>query len=315
MKKYFWLFAGLSLITVCNFFLLKLFSQKENPEQSITALQQPSVYSVQLPESLSFCGERVPLDHFMVREKLDRELTSNTFFHSSTILLLKRSNRWFPVIEPILSKYGIPDDFKYLALVESGLQHVVSPSGAEGIWQFLPKTAREYGLEVNSGIDERYHPEKATRAACQYLNDAYEKFANWTLAAAAYNTGINSIALSLSEQMADNYYDLFLNEETERYLFRILAIKIIFENPEKYGFHLDNDDLYLPVPCQTIKVTETIENLAEFALSKKVTYNELKYFNPWLRQNYLPNLSGRTYYLNIPLEGFTSYSKLLEMQQ
>lgn len=258
------------------------------------------VYTVKVPQEANFAGEQLPLEIFYVREYLDRELTVNTYFHSSTILLLKRSNRWFPIIEPILAANNIPDDFKYLALIESGLQNVTSPAGAKGYWQFLKHTAREYGLEVNNDIDERYNVEKSTMAACSYLNESYKKYQDWTLVAAAYNAGNRRITQELERQKVDSYYDLLLNEETARYVFRIVAVKTIFENPEKYGFYPGNMELYPPIPTETITVKETVKDLVDFANDHNINYKTLKYFNPWLLKDHLPNRSGRTYHLKIP---------------
>lgn len=319
MKKTLWIPIGLLAFFIMNLFIFRAFSLKElSPDDSVKPFsrsQMPPVFNVEIPETIAFCGEEVPIDMFMVHEYLDRELTSNTYFHSSTLMLMKRSGRWFPVIEPILAYHHIPNDFKYLALIESGLENVVSSAGAAGVWQFLETTGREYGLEVNPGIDERYNLEKATHAACNYLKNSYGRYGSWTLVAAAYNAGNNRITKSLSDQMVDTYYDLFLNQETARYVFRILAIKIIFENPEKYGFFIDKKDLFPPIPVRTVEVSQTIPNLVEFARQQNINYKLLKYFNPWLRQESLPNNSKRSYQIKIPLEGYTSYSKLRDSDQ
>ncbi|MBC8488596.1 MAG: lytic transglycosylase domain-containing protein [Bacteroidetes bacterium] len=268
------------------------------------------IFSPIIPESVDFAGENAPLNIFYIREKLDEEILRNTYFHSSTIGLIKRSNRWFPLIEPILSENNIPEDFKYLALIESGFENVVSPKGARGFWQFMEKTAREYGLEVNDAIDERYNVEKSTKAACKCLLDFYDEFKNWTLVAAAYNTGKRRIRESLEKQKVNNYYDLYLNEETSQYVFRILAIKTIIESPTRYGFYLREADLYPPVPTKKIKVTKTIPDLYEFASMHKINYRTLKMFNPWLRTDKLPDKSGRTYFIKIPKTGYFKYDKL-----
>lgn len=315
MKNFFLIIAGLVAFFLVSIFLFQSFTEnhKEPPAETVV-VEEPAispVYTAEIPTSLDFAGEEVPLDIFYVREYLDRDLTVNTYFHSSTILLMKRANRWFPVIEPVLSEYNIPEDFKYLALIESGLENVTSPAGAKGFWQFLKHTAREYGLEVNSGIDERYNVEKSTVAACKYLNESFKKFNNWTLVAAAYNAGNRRITESLEEQGVSSYYDLLLNEETARYVFRILAIKTIFENPENYGFHLTDVDLYPPITTKTVKVTSTIHNLVDFAASHNITYKTLKYFNPWIRKDYLPNRSRRTYHIKIPVDGNISYPETI----
>ncbi len=268
------------------------------------------IFTPEVPNSISFAGEEAPINLIYNKEKLDREFLINTYWHTSTILLLKRSNRWFPVIEPILKENNIPDDFKYLALIESGLMNVKSPAGASGYWQFLEKTGREYGLEVNKDIDERYNVEKATRAACAYLKDSYEEFQNWSLVAAAYNAGKKRIFESLKDQKVDNYYDLYLNDETSRYVFRILAIKTIYENPVKYGFYLREADLYQPIPTKDIEVRQTVPDLVGFAIEHGITYRVLKIFNPWLRSDKLPDESKRLYCVKIPKDGYLKGDKL-----
>jgi hypothetical protein len=268
------------------------------------------IFTPPIPASVDFAGENAPLNIFYIREKFDEELLRNTYFHSSTIGLIKRSNRWFPLIEQILSENNIPDDFKYLSLVESGFENVVSSKGAKGFWQFMEKTAREYELEVNDAIDERYNVEKSTLAACKYLLDSYEEFKSWTLVAAAYNAGKRRIRESMERQNADNYYDLYLNEETTQYIFRILAIKTVIESPTKYGFYLREADLYQPIPINEVKVTKTIEDLYKFASEQKINYRTLKMFNPWLRTDKLPDKSGRTYFIKIPKAGYLNYEKL-----
>lgn len=258
------------------------------------------VTPVPLPDSANFCGEPVPLDIFYVREQFDRELSVNTYWHSSTLLMLKRSTRWFPVIEPILERNGIPDDFKYLALIESGLMNVVSPSGAAGYWQFLDKTAKEYGLEVNKEIDERYHVEKATVAACAYLKKSFGKFGNWTLVAASYNAGQSRISDVTSRQLAANFYHLHLNEETSRYIYRILAMKEICLDPVKYGFKLLPGDYYQPLKIRTMEVSSSLPDLPSFAREHKISYRMLKELNPWLRSDRLTVKRGQAYQVHLP---------------
>lgn len=262
------------------------------------------IFTPEVPNKINFAGESAPLDLIYVAEKLDREFLINTYWHNSTILLIKRSNRWFPIIEPILEKNNIPNDFKFLALIESGLMNVKSPAGAAGYWQFLEKTGREYGLEVNKEIDERYHVEKATQAACDYLNNSYEEFQDWTLVAAAYNAGKKRIRDAITKQETNNYYDLYLNEETSRYLYRILAIKTIYEHPTKYGFYLREADLYPEIPTTNIEVNSTVPDLIQFAKNQNINYRVLKEFNPWLKSDKLPDESGLTYFIKIPKEGY-----------
>ena len=268
------------------------------------------IFTPEIPTQADFASEEAPLDKFYIREKLDEELLRNTYFHSSTIGLIKRTNRWFPIIEPILAEYNIPNDFKYLSLVESGFRNVTSPKGAKGFWQFMEKTAREYGLEVNNAIDERYHVEKSTRAACLYLLDSYNEFQNWTLVAAAYNAGKRRMRETIEKQEINDYYEMYLNEETSKYVFRILAIKEIIEKPTHYGFFLREADLYPPIPTSEVKITETITDLYQFANKYNITYRILKMFNPWLRTNQLPNKSQRTYFIKLPRKGYLEYDQL-----
>lgn len=265
------------------------------------------IYSLNIPEGLSFCGEKVPVEDRDVLERLDRELLVNTYWQSNSMLYHKRANKWFPIIEPVLKANGVPEDFKYLALVESGLMNVVSPAGAEGFWQLLERTAQEYGLEVNSEVDERYHVEKATEAACKYLNEAYDRYESWTLAAASYNMGMRGVERQLKRQQADTYYDLLLNSETSRYLFRILAAKEILENPTKYGFHYRLKDLYHPTATRKLVVDSSITDFARFARNEGVNYKVLKIFNPWLRKTYLTNSSNKTYTILIPKDGYHDF--------
>ena len=261
------------------------------------------VISFELPDSLYFAGERVPLENFDTRESLDRELNTTAYLHSSTLLLIKRSHRYFPVIEPILSEYGIPDDFKYLAVAESNLSNTVSPVGATGFWQFMNSTGKEYGLEINEEIDERYNLEKSTAAACEYFLKSYDKYGNWTMVAASYNRGPSGVDQLIDIQEQDNYYDLLLPEETSRYLFRILAFKTIFSNPENYGFDIPDEHLYPPLEYITVIVDTTVNSFAEFAAVYGTNYKILKAFNPWLRQPYLNNKSGESYEIKIPVDG------------
>jgi soluble lytic murein transglycosylase-like protein len=258
------------------------------------------VFAVNIPDQMNFAGEAVPLDRFYVKEALEYEMTVNTYWQSSTLLLLKRAHRWFPLIEPILKKNGVPDDFKYLAVAESGLKNIVSPVGATGFWQIMKSTAREYGLEVNSSIDERYHVEKATEVACQYLLKAHEKFGNWTLAAASYNTGMNKINKEIDRQQEDSYYNMNFVEETNRYVYRILALKEIIRKPKDFGFHLRDEDFYQAYDTYEVTVDSTIASLAQFANKYGLNYRELKIYNPWLRQSSLPDKSRRVYHIKLP---------------
>ena len=297
--------SGKTVFILLSIFVVILiavsFIDTDKKEEPVADLNNYApIKSVTLPKKMDFAGERVPLDIFYVREHLDRELTINTYWHSSTILWLKRAERWFPVIEPILKEEGVPDDFKYLALIESGFMQVVSPSGATGFWQFLRGTAKDYGLEVSRYVDERYHVEKSTYAACRYIKAAYEKYNDWTLVAASFNAGKRRVSESIEEQKGKTYYDLHLNSETARYVYRILAAKEIFTNPEKYGFFLSKEDLYRPVGIKYVPVTETIDNLAEFAKSHNISYRMLKELNPWLISDKLRVPGDSSYLIALP---------------
>ncbi|MEA1887718.1 MAG: lytic transglycosylase domain-containing protein [Bacteroidota bacterium] len=282
--------------------LMQDYAAEQRTEGRILPQDKQRVISFELPDSLYFAGERVPLENYDTRESLDRELNSNAYFHSSTMLLIKRANRYFPVIEPILRAYGIPDDFKYLAVAESNLTNAVSPVGATGFWQFMTSTAEEYGLEINREIDERYHLEKSTAAACRYFLKSYEKYGNWTMVAASYNRGSNGVDNLIDIQDQDNYYDLLLPEETSRYIFRILAFKTIFTNPDNYGFDIPDEHLYPPLEYTTVLVDTTVNSFADFAASFGTNYKILKALNPWLRQPYLNNRSGLSYSIKIPVD-------------
>lgn len=262
-----------------------------------------AIYAVPHPEELSFAGEVVPIDDPEVYQRFDRELLVNTYWQSQTVLFLKRSAQYFPVIEPILKEYQIPDDFKYLPLIESGFTNVVSPAGAVGFWQIMEGTGKDYGLEITNEVDERYHVEKATRVACAYLQEAYEELGSWTLAAASYNMGISGVKKQLERQNADNFYDLTLNLETGRYLYRLMAVKQILEKPMRYGFHVREKDRYQPIPTRTVAVDSAVEDFGAFAKQLGINYRILKFHNPWLRYEYLPNPGGKTYQIAIPKAG------------
>lgn len=268
-----------------------------------------NVYALKVPNQLEFGGEKVPLERWDVKESLDRELLVNTYWQSQTLLFLKRSNRYFPIIEPILKEHGIPDDFKYLSLIESGfIPTVKSPAGAVGLWQFMKGTARDYKLEVNEEVDERYNIEKSTIAACKYLKKSYDKYQSWALVAASYNAGRRFVDRQLKKQDAGSYFDLLLGEETGRYVYRILAIKMIMENPKKYGFMYREADLYPYIPTQKIKINTSVDDFAVFAKQHGVNYKILKNFNPWLRRAYLTNKNKKEYEITLPAEGYINFA-------
>jgi hypothetical protein len=267
------------------------------PDKDIPQVVKP----VDLDREFDFAGEPLPMDNFDVRERLDRELLVNTYWHSSTLLNLKNAYKFFPMIERKLAEAGIPEDFKYLAVAESSLRNVVSPAGARGLWQIMSATAREHGLEVNSEVDERYHYEKATEAACKVLKQYHRSFGTWTMAAAAYNAGYGNIKDEIETQRAETYYDLNLNAETARYIFRLVAIKEILSRPDEFGFYLEDEDGYPPLDnYEAVKVTKTINNLGDFALEQGTTYRMLKVYNPWLLDSRLTVRPGQEYEIRVP---------------
>lgn len=293
---------SVSTMVIATVLILKLFVFGSDKKQSDSTATQPhTITAFPLPESPTFAGEPIPIDRQDVRESLDREITVNAYWHSQTILWMKRANRYFPIIEPILKEQGVPDDFKYLALIESNLMTTAqSPAGAVGLWQFIKEAGKQYGLEVDVEVDERYHIEKATVAACKYLKASHEKFGNWTTAAASYNAGSAGIAKQQGRQLEQNYYDLIFGEETGRYVFRIAAAKELLTNPEKYGFHITEEDLYEPLQTEELEVNGTIPSIAAFAKTNGTTYKQVKLLNPWLRETMLTNKLGKTYKIKVP---------------
>lgn len=280
------------------------------PERAPEAPVKHYYSSVEVPDSLTFAGEKVPLEYFDVYESLDRELLVNSYFHSQTLRFMKLAPRFFSIIEPILEADSIPEDFKYLALAESGFNpKAVSPAGAVGFWQFMKGTARDYGLEVSGEVDERYHIEKSTHAACAYLHESYKKYGSWTLVAATYNAGRSFVGRQLERQQETDYYDLLLGEETGRYVFRILALKLVMENPQKYGFDVQEDEQYSVWNTKTVSISGPVANFADFAQEHQTNYKILKMLNPWLRESYLTNKSGKTYGIKLPAEGFRTNTK------
>lgn len=270
-------------------------SEGQESEQLFVAV------SYDLPEEVSFAGEPLPMDLPDVRERLDKELQINVYLHSSTLFLLKRANRWFPQMEKILKENDIPDDFKYLPLIESAMLNSRSPKDAVGYWQILESSGKELGLEITNEVDERYDPIKATEAACKYLKKAYDKFGSWTLVAASYNRGVAGVSRELNEQNVTSYYDLHLNDETSRYMFRLIAIKEIFQHPENYGFKLKPEHLYQTEKVKHVEVEESIKDLITFAQAQGSNYKLLKRHNPWLRQNKLTVKKGKKYKIALPV--------------
>jgi hypothetical protein len=270
------------------------------PNEKVEVLPPQRVHPVRISNDVFFAGEKVPLNDLDVRERFDKELMVNTFWHSNTMLNYKLANKYFVIIDKILLEEGIPLDFRYLAVAERGLRNVRSPAGACGMWQIMKATGKSYGLSINDEIDERYHLEKSTKVACDYLNEAKKKFGSWALASASYNMGMPGLQKRLNEQLVDNYYDLYLNTETARYMYRILAYKMVFENTKKFGLNIEEEDLYEPLEYETINMDSTIENLAQFAIKHNTTYKMLKVANPWLRAKSLSIKEGDVVSLKLP---------------
>ena len=298
-------------VVICGLFIQAIQSPEvaSQPTETATSAEQQRsqtlrVEALDIPNVMTFAGERVHLQDTDVRERLDREIHVNTYWHSNMLLMIKKANRFFSEIEPLLKKYNLPDDFKYLAVAESGLDNVTSHAGASGFWQFMKATGKEYGLEINNYVDERYNLELATKVAAQYLINSKELFGSWTNAAAAYNAGNAGITKQMKRQDATDYYSLLLNSETGRYVFRILAFKEILSNPEKYGFYVDQEDLYQAIPTKTIIIDTPVEDFAKFAKQQGINYKILKIHNPWLRDTYLKNASGKAYSIKIPIPGY-----------
>ncbi|WP_299464441.1 lytic transglycosylase domain-containing protein [uncultured Microscilla sp.] len=276
-------------------------NQPTHPSTGAPAPQAFKFTSVPIPSSVSFAGEKVPLQDPEVRERLEQELVQTAYRHSRTIMNYKRAGRWFPQIVPILKKNNIPEDFKYIAVVESNLLNLISRVGATGFWQFMRATGKQYKLEVNKEVDERYHRLKATKAACRYLNDAHGIFGNWALVAASYNRGMGGIRSNVNRQKVASYYDLFLNAETAKYVIRAVAVKLIFENPQSYGFNIPAQQRYQPIDYRKVTVTESIPDLVDFAIKQGISYKILKVHNPWLRSKTLTiKKTGASYTILIP---------------
>ncbi len=298
--------AAIGLISLSGLFIFAV--QKAPSDDAVVKekklINDYNVYALSVPDELDFAGEKMPLNDPDVYERMDKELLVNTYWQSNGLLMFKRARKYFPVIEPILKKHGIPDDFKYLSVIESGLTNAVSPAGAKGFWQIMPATARENGLEVNDNVDERYHLEKATEVACKYLLKSKENLGSWTLAAAAYNAGNAGIGNRLKDQDEKSYYDLLLGEETGRYMFRIVALKEIINNPKKYGFNFNESDLYTEIPTEEVIVDVPVKDFTAFAKEYDINYKILKIHNPWLREAHLNNSSRKKYSISIPKKGY-----------
>jgi membrane-bound lytic murein transglycosylase D len=303
----YYFFTGVISASAIVFVLIILyFINNTATASNLTGEDFPQGYKIvspEIPDYLEFGGERIPTENFEIYERMDREFLANTYWHSATILAIKRANRWFPVIEPILKKNNIPDDFKYLSIAESNLENVVSPAGATGFWQFMEAAGEKYGLEINDLVDERYNVEKSTEAACKYLKDSYNMFGSWISAAASYNMGQENTTLQRERQKATNYFNLVLNSETSRFVARIVSLKYILQDPEKYGFDIKGEDLYKPLSYYETTLDSSVTNFPDYAKSYGINYFILKMYNPWLRDNYLKNKSRKVYTIKLPKEG------------
>jgi hypothetical protein len=293
--------AGSSILLVILFFTDNTTNANSNPNEDFP--QGYRIISPEIPNYLEFAGEKIPTENFEVYERIEREFLSNTYWHSATILAIKRANRWFPVIEPILKQNNMPDDFKYLCVAESNLENVISPAGATGFWQFMKPAGEKYGLEINSQVDERYDVEKSTEAACKYLQDSYDMFASWIVSAASYNMGQDGVQLQRERQKTTNYFNMVLNSETSRFIARIVSLKYILQNPEKYGFDIKDEEKYKPLEYYEVRLDSSVADFADYAKSLNVNYFILKMYNPWLRDNSLSNKNKTAYTVKLPKEG------------
>ena len=322
MKKSFLFFLG-GLIFVCTVFIVyEKGHAKDNDETSQNIemfddsakctksdnISSQIVKVIHAPEVLTFAGENVPLHYVDVAEALERELSQITYSHHSTLLTIRLSGRYFGIIDSILKAHDVPEDFKYLCVAESNLQNLISPANAVGFWQFLSATGKHYGLEINDEVDERYDIEKSTIAACRYLKDSYRKYNSWTLSAASYNTGMGNVDNAIENQQTNDYYNMILHVETSRYLFRILAYKIILSNPESYGFYVAEKDKFKSLKSYDIIINTPIKSIAEFAKNQGTNYKMIKILNPWLRKHTLSLKGKQSYKIKIP----TADSRLLE---
>lgn len=285
-------------------------THKDNVQNHRAEHSNPNIYSPKIPDKMDFCGESVPLDIYYVREALDHELIINTFGHSMTLLHFKRAHRYFPIIEPILKKNGVPDDFKYLCVIESGLTNATSPAKAQGFWQFMKATGQKYGLEVTDEIDMRNNLEAATEAACRFLKDLYRDLGSWTAAAAAYNCGGAGLSKNMVKQGVNSYYDTRLNRETSRYIYRLLAVKQIMKHPQDYGFFLRPSDLYPTIPTRNASLSGHNVDLYAFAKEKGCSYKLFRDLNPWITTEKLSNKVGKSYTVKLPVEGGSSLKRI-----
>ncbi len=301
-----WVLGCVLAVIITGINILFVFSNSngtEEAEREYSFNRDYKIYALAKPSNISFAGEKIPLNQPDIYERFDKEITVNTYWQSQSLLHIKKANKYFPIIEPILKEYGVPDDFKYLAIAESGLEQIVSPAGATGIWQLMKGTAKELGLEVNKEVDERYHIEKSTVAACKYILKCEKELGSWVNAVGAYNVGLAGMKKQIKRQKSSHYFDLLLNQETSRYLFRILAAKEIISNPKYYGFYVLSKDMYNFAPSHEVKVDSAVTFWADFAVDHQINYKILKRYNPWLRENYLTNKTNKSYLVKIPENG------------
>ena len=293
-------FAVLLMLSTGFVFTLLVAADSQQQGTHDNEESTPVAVSWAIPENVTFASEAMPLQNFDTRESLDRELNATAYRHGSTLLTIKRAGRYFPEIEKILKEYGVPDDFKYLACAESDLSNVISPAGATGFWQIMDGTGKESGMIINKEVDERYDLDKSTRFACKYFLKAYEKYGSWTMAAASYNNGFSGLSEQVDIQNETNYYDLLLNEETARYIFRIVSLKLVISEPVKYGFNIGPGEMYRPVPYYEVKVDTAVSSFEQFARHFETNYKILKFLNPWLRKPFLTNSEKREYTIRVP---------------
>ncbi len=315
MKKYIFIITPIIILII----IIKLFIFSKGKNDGIGDKEYKEgfnkyykIFAIDIPDKMNFCNELVPIQHYDVRESFDREILVNTYWQSQTLMFFKRANRWFPLIERILKKNNLPDDLKYISIIESGLMNVKSPAGASGYWQFMKPTAKSYGLEISEEVDERFNLEKSTEAACKYFQDAYKMYNNWTLVAASYNIGMGNLSKEIQNQKVSSYYDLFLNEETGRYVYRILAVKLLLNNPKNYGFYFRKKDLYPEIPTYSVNIDSSIADLALFSKHYNINYKLLRDFNPWIIGYTLTNKDKKIYKFTIPKIDSLNYDVLLK---
>ncbi|MCW3078329.1 MAG: Murein transglycosylase [Bacteroidetes bacterium] len=296
---------------LAGYFVLKIYLYAPSEDSVAYSNNNFYVLGLNIPSTLDFCGEKIPSNNYEIKKHLDREFFNKSYWKSNSAVLFAKAQKWFPYIEPILKKEGVPDDFKYVAVIESHLSNIVSPAGAAGFWQLVPGSARNYNLEVNEYVDERYHVEKATRAACRLFKEAHSNFNNWTLSAAAYNLGIGGIQAALKKQNTSNYYDLLLNKETGSFVYRILAYKTLFASPQHFGIKKKKWNYYPLIPFKVYKVDSSITNLSAFAKHIGCNKATVKFFNPWLLQDVLPNPEKKVYEIRVPKNLTADYSSYI----